>query len=77
MGLPEVPEIPDVIPISWDSDVCGLSISIAPTDDLGFLMARRGVKLRTPTDRKDYKPFAAGAGKLVERTVLEILEQNK
>lgn len=77
MGLPEVSEVPDVIPIDWDSDVCGISISLAPTDDLGFLMVRRGTKLRTPPDPKDYKSFAAATGKLVERTVLDILEQNK
>lgn len=77
MGLPEDPEMPDVIPISWDSDVCGISISLAPTDDLGFLMFRRGVKLRIPNDPKEYRAFAVEAGKLVERTLLDILEQDK
>lgn len=72
-SVPIVPEVPKILDIHWDDTVYGLKVSLAPTDDLGFPLNKRGVHLGTPTDPKQYKKFAKDLGKTVEDTVLVIL----
>jgi hypothetical protein len=72
-SVPIVPEVPEILDIHWDDAVYGFKISLAPTDDLGFPMSKRGAHLTTPSDPTHYKKFAKDLGKTVEDTVLVIL----
>lgn len=72
-SIPKVPEIPDVVPMSWDDTVYGITISVAPTDTLGFPMSKRGVHVGIPLDKSQHKKFAKEFGKMAEGTVLQIL----
>lgn len=68
-------EVPEVMPVNWDSPPDGLRVSLCQVDDFGFPVERRGLTTKLPNDPHEFEAFANTVAATVRATVMHVLER--